>query len=1141
MQLTPQQRRTLESREKNILVSASAGSGKTAVLVKRVISRLTDPVDPCDITRFIIVTYTNAAAAEMRSRIASAINSALAEDPSDRHLKRQLALLPSARISTVHSFCLRLIRENFQLLGIDPSFRLADEEESDSLRREVASETVADGYGDPVFEELSANISSLRNDTRLVDAVLSVYNVIAASADAEESFVSWRDSSADTEGMARRYLSLIKPEAAFRLERARESLEELMSSEDEKLISCYGDAFASDLARIENFTLSLERGWDEASRALALLADFPNLGSAGKLADKTFADRLKRSRDRLKDFAGRLKEGILALPWEAVAADAEETCRLAERFFELVGEFSKRYAAAKLERGIADFSDLEQLAIRLLIENGEPTELANAVGNTADELMVDEFQDTNSAQSAIFRAITERTDCAFFAVGDVKQSIYRFRQADPTIFLARRERADEKIFLDKNFRSLPCVIDAVNDVFERIMSVELGEVDYGSTETLVAERKNPEGFAKTSFEVIDLKEGEEKTGSASAEASYIANRIKGLLSSGMEIFDKDLGVSRPLRQSDIAILLRASGQHGPAIASALERAGIDSVGGTRESLLSSADVLALTDLLRAVDNPTREPELAGAMLSPLVGFTPDELGLIRIKGGKDGFYRCLKTAAEGEDCLGEKCRGFLSLLERLRTDACGMTVGGIVWRVCELTDAVSVVSAAPDGGARREDLEAFFALAAAWGDSRPSATVGDFLRYVDKSRERSKDSSSAAGRGVRIMTVHASKGLEFPVVILAGLGKRANIDWKKSPLQLHRDAGAGFMKRESSGLTERTTLCREYAMELLEREQLSEELRVLYVAMTRAREQLIMVASFQNAQKKLVEVEEENVGGISSEYCCRAASFGEWIAAAVACGAGRSIDMSLLPPEALADTADRETERVEPDPELTERIADMLEKSEGLWSAPTPAKLTATQYKKLTLEQGEGPIAKTYRQPKFISGGGGRLTPAERGSAMHLVMQLIPPHKAAEADAAEFIGSLVAKNILSPSAAAELDPSRVSAFFTSEVGREMIENLPSARREFRFTLPLAADRWTGGKGELLLQGVVDLFWEDAEGRISVVDYKTDRIRPGYELERAESYRPQLEVYADALEKIVGKPIKASYIYFFETGRTVKVL
>ena len=1201
--LTDEQKKIVDDRGGELLVSAAAGSGKTRVLVERLMDRVEAGAD---IDRFLVITYTKAAAAELRGRIALELSQRLAERPGDRHLRRQTTLVYRAQISTIHSFCAALLRENGHLLDLDPDFRLCDEGEDRVLMAQVLEEVLDGRYeglreGDP-FACLVDTLASGRDDSRLTEITLDIFRRVQSHPDPARWLREQKELWALTgvtdlaqTAWGGLLLADAGRQAAFCRDRLALAL--ALAERDELLSANYAPSLQESIDALDE--LCAARTWDCAAALLPI--PFPAAGRKRKRAVPASPfeeDRAARDGERMKGLREQCRKQLKKLEeWfdgdSAAQLDALSACRPAvQALMDLTLDFQAAFEREKRRRGVLDFSDLEHCARALLQDaGGGPSPLADQWGARFDEVLVDEYQDTNQVQNAIFSAIS-RGGRKLFQVGDVKQSIYRFRLADPTIFLEKYrrfspgDRAEEgeprRRVLSRNFRSRPQVLEGCNDLFRSIMSEEFGELDYSEDQALAPGRDFPEEAERKSsaedpyaleLDALDLSFlGEEEGESVRKElleARFAARRVRELLDRPLMVEGGD-GL-RPVRPSDFMLLLRSPGPVLRHYVRALGELDIPWSADGAGDIFDTTEVNVALAILQIVDNPRQDVPLLAALRSPVYGFSGDKLALLRADSGGD-FYTALTHAAlEGD----EQCQAFLAELEDLRFGAGDKTCRQLIWHIYEKTNLLGVFGVMEGGGERQENLLAFYALAGQLEEGG-CRTLFQFLLRLERLRGTGERFSSAGGRegdGVSILSIHRAKGLERPVVLVCGLSRRFNRDDLMRPVLFHPELGVGPRGLDAARMVEYPTAARRAVARRLERELLAEELRLLYVAMTRAREKLILTLTLPDGPEGLVRLGEECSGSpIPPLVLERQQSAGAWVLlhaltrpegaqlremaglpADQADAGGTPWDIRWVrdpalqhPPERRAGEAGRLADREEGDwGALARQLAWTYPHAAG---ANLPSKLTATQIKGRALDrEAEEEASRPSRagqpvtRPGFIAKTQG-LTPAQRGTALHLAMQYLPlTGEAATAEAVgEELDQLVQAGFLTELQRQAVPPQRLTALLNSPLGRAMAA-APLCRREFKFSLLVPADEYfpEGGGEEILLQGVIDAWFEE-EGGVTVVDFKSDRVSPGGEGARAEEYRPQLDAYSRALAAILGRPVKRRVLWFFATDTAVEI-
>ncbi|WP_455582003.1 helicase-exonuclease AddAB subunit AddA [Dysosmobacter sp.] len=1182
--LTSQQQAVVENRGGSLLVSAAAGSGKTKVLVERLFRYVTE--ERCNVDDFLIITYTKAAAAELRGKIAAELAKRMAQNPGDSHLKRQLLRVYQADIKTVDAFCTGLLRENTHLLAregerhaLTPDFRVLDEGEAQLVRQRVL-DRVLDEFYDQLDEGgalLADTLGAGRDDRALADLVLEIHEKLQSHAYPQrwlaENQQVWTslDGSFDATPYARELLTEIRRKAAHWAALLRRNAER--TAGDSALESGYGEKFRLCAALFD--ALAAAGGW-EAAREAAAHVVFPRLTTPKGRRDDGDVTALKRVWETCKAEKRRL-DRLLDISGEEAMEDLAAMAPAMTALLSLTAEFGRQYRLEKLRRGAADFSDQEHLALQLLVAaDGAPTELGEQVAARYREILVDEYQDTNEVQNAIFRAVSKNSQ-NIFTVGDVKQSIYRFRLADPTIFLEKynryrsyeeaQEGEPRRILLSKNFRSRQEILDAANFVFENILSRDMGELDYGENEALHfgAEYYPQRRDCDTEFHLIAARQRPEETDhpvkKLTAEARFVARRIGQLLDEGYPVTGED-GALRPCRPEDIVILMRSPGSRTAAFAQALAERRIPCSFEESGDFFHTMEISVMMGLLRVIDNPRQDVPLIAVLRSPVFGFTPDRLAAIRGRTPAGDFYDAV--LADG----GADCRAFLETLEALRLCARDMGVHRLIWHIYNQLNVLGVFGAMDGGGARRENLIALSRHAERFESSGYRGLfsfVTQLERLVD-SGQAPPTRGAAAANGVRLMSIHKSKGLEFPIVVLADLDHAFSRQDFDTPVLVHPDMGLGPRRVDLKRKVKYPTLAREAIEEKLRRENLAEEQRILYVAMTRPKEKLILVDAMYHAAGRLQKLAAVASCPVLPETVASCRNFGEWLLLPLLCRpeAAPLRAVADMPAEMLysgntaawqvffhdseefsAPLQSSELEQPGAKRHMVPFDPSLLE-FQYPWARETglPSKLTATQLKGRALDQeiaenaAHVPYLRPLTQPRFRQELGG-LTPAERGTATHLVLQYLD---FGDGDVSRQVRHLRERGLLSDQQAEAVDTAALERFLQSPLAAQIREGR-NVRREYPFTLLMDAGRYDPAArsgDEILLQGVVDCCFESDAG-ITVVDFKTDFVKkPDEILQRAESYRTQLTAYSQALEQVLERPVFRRVLYFLTPGKTVEL-
>lgn len=1148
---TEAQQDAICARQGTVLVAAAAGSGKTAVLVQRALERLTDPNSPTSADRMLIVTFTKAAAAEMRARLEKRLSELLRKNPSDPLLRRQSLLLSQAHIGTVDSFCAEMVREFFHLIDLSPDFKIMSDKQKNELVSEAVNEAAAEAFDNGTVIELANAFANERSDDSIIKMVLTLYNFMQSHPFPEK----WLREKTELyfKGDTAQWDEVI-------LEYVRESAEHfegictaaIREAEEAggKIGDVFGEVFEADRTQLIMLKQFAEQGdWDNASAFLRTIA-WQRKRSVPKAEQDEIYTRLDSTRTQMKKAVKELETYLYGTHEECVN-ELRAAAPIIEQLANLTLDFSRRYDEKKRARNFLDYNDLEHFAVQLfLTDDGERTETAAEVAARFDEIMIDELQDTNEVQDSLFRAISKNSE-NLFMVGDVKQSIYGFRRAMPEIFLAHRaafQKYDREknaypayIVLDRNFRSRKEVTDSVNFVFSQLMSAQTGGIDYTGEERLVCGADYPEKPG-CETEVVFLSRTSDDAPEA-AEADWIAEKIKKMMADGFTVTDKN--GERPADFGDFCILLRSANEHAYTYAQELQRLGVPARAAVTGGFFSAAEVNVMLSLLQVIDNPNQDIPLLAVLMSPIYGFSADDAARLRVENNRVSVYTSLVRAAKTD----RRCAAIIAEIAEYRSIAATMPADAFLTLLFERTGYTDMVLAMDNGAGRIENLRLLEAYAKEYEGSGYHGISG-FVRFLDRLRsektdlqagEASPDGSSA----VSVMSIHKSKGLEFPVCIVAGCGRKFVSDRGKDVL-LHPRLGLGVKLRDPRRSARFTTTVREAIGLETDRNSAAEELRVLYVAMTRAKEKLIMLGSGtrldRTAEKLGVQVTDR---GVSSYAVRNAASAMEWLMLCamlhpngdklrkiagcdptVVCREDYTPWEVALCEYTATETAEDEQPAIqpaEPDMELYGRIKRSIAfgypHSEALG---VPAKVAAS---KLAAEQGARRKI-TLSRPAWMGEKG--MTPAGRGTALHEFMQFAD-FNAALADPKAELERLVAQAYLTPEQAAAVDLNRVSAFVKGELGRRVLAS-PRVERERRFTAVIPASMARPditAEDTVILQGAVDCIFEE-NGVLNIIDFKTDRVKTTDEL--WELYAPQLRLYAAAMEEVMGMKVGEMILY-----------
>ena len=1163
--LTPDQRLAVENRGGKLLVSAAAGSGKTKVLVDRLLLYIMDPVSPCNIDDFLIITYTKAAAMELRGKIAAKLSEHLAQQPDNHHLQRQMQRLYLAKISTVHAFCTDLLREYAYELDIPGDFRVADENECRQMRQLAIDETLDEAYARGLEDrsEFRAFVDTQglgRTDRLVPEIVAKVHDSARCHLNPEQ----WLDhciAMADLEQVEDasqtvwgEYLMTDLKEYLTCQIRAMKACV-AMAQQDGQMVKVEA-LLRETTAGLEH--LAASNTWDEVIARRNVR--FGTMRFTKK-ADEETAEKIRSVRKNCKDgLERRLK--VFCDPSAQVLADLHQTGAAVRGLVQLARDFGERYRGLKRKRRVLDFGDLEHNALDLLVgkRRAEPTRIAREVGRRFREVLVDEYQDSNAVQDCIFTALTkERNNC--FMVGDVKQSIYQFRLADPGIFLekyrnyahAREAEPGEgrKVMLSCNFRSGAAVLEAANDVFRRCMSKKVGGLDYGEAEALY-EGTPHEPLGDPEVELYVIEAGEN---TYAREAAFVADRVVQLLDGKHMIRGKE-GL-RPIEPEDIAILLRSPGSVGQIYQDALSERGVRSAFGSGRDLLQTGEISLVRSLLQIISNPHQDIPLLATLASPVFCFTADDLARIRAGSRHSDFY----DAIMADDT--DQSRHFIATLEQLRELSRTVNLTQLLEHIICMTRLDSIYAAMESGVERTANLREFYRVAMDF-EASARRDLSQFLEHLDLLEEKGLTMSDAApGGAVNIMSIHKSKGLEYPVVILGALSRGFNREDLRAQVLCDGELGLGLSAVDQTTRVRYPTVSKYAIVARTSQESLSEEMRVLYVAMTRARDRLIMTYTDKSPEKELAKIAQclELCGTelLAGDVDCP----GQWVLMEAMCRteAGALFALAKAKPGCTRVTKypwniqfvqEQASEEGELAPtgvspvQMPENVKETLARHLAFHyprsaATQTPSKQTATQMKgrakdsEAAQESHPAPAARTWRAMNADRSGA-----KAYGTAMHSLMQYVNFALCGDArDLESEMERLTERGLLTPEEAAGADREGILSFFRTGLGKKL--SAGEVMREFKFSILDDASKYGPGlEGEkILLQGVVDCALVEPDG-ITVVDFKTDYVTDATIAQVTERYRSQVSVYSDALERIYELPVKARYLWFFHLRRLVKV-
>ncbi|MFJ7735934.1 helicase-exonuclease AddAB subunit AddA [Lysinibacillus sp. NPDC097287] len=1223
---TDDQWKAIYASGQDTLVSAAAGSGKTAVLINRMIEKVVAKENPINVDELLVVTFTNASAAEMRHRMAQALEKAIIENPSSSHLRRQLSLINKAQISTLHSFCLAIVKQYAYMLEIDPGFRIANEAEVALLRDDVLADVLEAAYD--TLDEAKAHalyrlidsFTSDRDDQAIEILMSKLYDTSRVHAEPFKWLKSLPEEYKLAEDVTIDDLEL----SQYVKLTVKHSLEEafvLISEMREITLKPDGPAPYAETAEIdfamiqEGIRISREGTWQELFDYFGTVK-WTKLKSVKKdaLANPDLQDLAKKKREAAKKIVNKMKETYFVRTPARLLEEIRLMAPTIETLVELTEQFSEQFSMAKLERGIIDFSDLEHFALQILTieEDGnlKPSPIALDFKKRFKEVLVDEYQDTNMLQETILQLVKngDEQNGNLFMVGDVKQSIYRFRLAEPKLFMRKYgdfveepENTGMRIDLNANFRSRKEVLDGTNYVFAQIMGERVGEIDYDEKaslkpaapyddkevpveltilhppqEEVTDEDDQAEPVISEASELEELKKSQ-------YEARFIIERIQQLMAEGTTVFDTKSGAERPLKYSDIVILMRSMTWSADLVEE-FKLAGIPLYAESSKGYFDALEVMIMLNTLKVIDNPYQDIPLASVLRAPFVGLTENELAKIRLAEPKAPFYDALKQFVRSEgrgvqSVTFEKLQRFMLQFENWRDLARRGSLSDLIWKIYLDTHYYEMVGAMPNGRQRQANLRVLHDRALMY-EKTAFRGLFRFLRFIDRMRTRGDDLGTAKSIGekddvVRLVTIHSSKGLEFPVVFVAGMGRPFNKMDFHNPYLFDQDYGLAVKAIDPEDRITYTSLPFLAMKEKKELEMRAEEMRVLYVAMTRAKERLILVGSVRNWEKtreKWQDAQSLPLDAPLQEYLrARANSYFDWVGPAVA----RHIDFAPLAdgPYKTRDNPSRwfvqamstlafDYEMPLDHEELQQELATIEDQAlfneiknrfqaqyKFQQSTLKRSKTSVSEIKRLeNLQRQEEPeyfFSAPQKQtttiaprPAFLQEK--RMTGAEIGTVVHAVMQHVPQWGFSTVQEVEtFVEDLVAKQLLTEAEAKVVPCEKIVHFFTTDIGQRFKE-----AKQIRKEMPFTISRVDEDGDAQIVQGIVDCLFEDSNGNWVLLDYKTDHIQAHFAEEPALSkellgrYAVQLRVYSEAIESILHIKVSEKVLYLFDVGKEI---
>lgn len=1176
----------------DIIVSAAAGSGKTAVMAERIISRLTCD-DYVDIDKILVVTYTNAAASEIKERVMKKIVERLSETDNDI-LQKQLILIENSHFCTIHSFCLELIKKYFYILGIDPMVKTGDQTDLDILLNEAVSK-VTDDYLAKGDRDYLSLIKAYGNgkEVHLENIILDIYKFSRTMPDSEKWLLSLNDLYDEYAYKPQKY---ILSTALLALEYAHCEINKAYNL-IEKTGCCakWQENIFHERNMIEK---ALSSTFDYKTIYESIISiSFDRLPASKDVSDEFIKAEIKNFRDSAKKTVSEICEKFLCISPEDIPADNSNVCRYLSKLVEAVIKTGDIYDGLKRKKNLIDFSDYEHFVLKLLRnDDGTPSDIAFEISNNFKEIYIDEFQDCNNIQNEIFNLISGSI-CGtpnIFCVGDMKQSIYKFRDANPLNFKNRCDDAvqydgndvypSNKIYLNSNFRSRSTVLDFVNSVFSQLMSNQCGEIVYDDDEALNYGGGYVDVNPDVSYIDIDIINESNDFGDApdsatqsqmskiDAEVTHIANRIKEITSNDYMLYDKKQGITKKADYSDIAVLFRSPSSYLSAIEQIFTKYKIPYYCDNGGNYLDTEEIDFLLSFMKIIDNPDDDIALASVMKNPLIGFDENMLLRIRVAAGRGSYYKCVfRYIKTHDDFLSKKLSEFLDFVEALYLDSRYMGTAEFLMHLIERTKYNVYLSSFADSNIRKTNVR-FLINKAREFENNNFKGIYSFIRYVDNIKQSDSVQSAAAASDsnnvVRVMSIHKSKGLEFPIVFLGGTGKKYNMSDVNSRHVVHKDYGVGLDSVYLDSVYRVPTVNKLAIKQKIKFEAMSEELRVLYVALTRPTEKIIITGTVKNGASFLNSIErtlKNQKYNINPYIVSRSKCFLETILLSAmrshgfegASDAGYEVDiadnvMYNLTLKNLSDIAGDSVCKENADwkdffkakTDNYDSFVSGITYEYPFMSASTiPGNVTVTEIKRLSSKEDDGTniyadieLARpsNFAQKEKIKGN-------VLGTLMHLCMERMNLSLISDANYVYNQIELIAQSgVISNEEKDAIDVNKIISFGKSSICKRMSENVHTLQKEFSFKHFIKSSEFydVDSDEQIIVQGTIDAFFEDDDGNLVLIDYKTDKVKNGDFQSVVEKYRIQLDCYSKALEKIYGKKVKEKIIYLFDTEQAI---
>lgn len=1201
---TVEQRQAIDARKRNLLVSAAAGSGKTAVLVQRILSIVLDEKQPVDIDRLLVVTFTRAAAAEMRERIGNALDALLEQQPENVHLRKQMTLLHHAQICTIDSFCSYILHNYFYDIDLDPGFRVAEQGELSLMQGEVLEAMLEEQFAqaEPSFLEFVEYFATGQQDSNLEALILQLHTFAQSHPYPDQ----WLEECGQLYHMTTLEEIEQSPmgqaftrQLCFQIQEMKrlcDQTQQLLHSPEGPLY--YEEPLEAEALAV--YRMSETTSWREWYEILAAKKSGRLVVPKGAVGNEEIRMQAEENIRKIRGQLKELKESFFFQNPMDIPGEIQKCASVVETLLSLTRAFGNRLFLAKKEKNVFDFTDLEHLALKVLVDSeGNPTETARIFRDHFVEIMIDEYQDSNLLQEWILTAVSKSglegeqnidpKENNLFMVGDVKQSIYRFRQACPWLFTQKYDRytteasPNQLICLRKNFRSRPQVLAAANHVFRRLMQKQVGDIAYNEDAALYPgaayEQEEKGTFLPEvlSFSTDTMPKERKRAQVIATEAKLVANRILELTDEacGLQVGGKE---GHRARYQDIVILLRSRGQWADVFVNTLMDAGIPAYAESTTGFYKTREIQTVLQYLQLIDNQRQEIPLAAVLASPIGNFTSRELAIIKAAFPDRPFYECCIGYAQygQEAALREKLQAFYKQLDGFRQLVNHTSIHEILWKLYDATGFYEYAAAMPGGEIRRGNLDMLIHQAVTF-EKTSYKGLFHFLRFVERIQKYDIDIGESSQvqesmDAVRIMTIHKSKGLEFPIVFLSGLGKQFNDQDEKQPVVLHGESGIGVDAIDLEKRTKKTTMFKQLIKAQSRLENRAEEIRLLYVGMTRAKEKLILTVGHKE-KDEIVErsgfperLTYQQIVGASSMWQWLKELVGDkelfrWkemdvqdIEDGVGLGFAEENPQNQMKgmPEAAEETckpdATQQQEEERNFQSLLERLSYVYGDSEKSYNA----KLSVSELKKRASQEQDDQLEseKLYKEPAVIpylpkfANRTAEVQAVEKGTAYHKLLECMDYSMESEKEQVDgLLKKLVTDKIMDPQAAETIATEQIVTFLHSSIGQRMktaaLKGQLKREQPFVFGIP-ARELHKEAKEEerILIQGIIDAYFIE-DGQLVIVDYKTDRVsqRDG-DQKLLQLYQVQLEYYARALHQLTGLPVKAAYIYSFSLGKEI---